>query len=151
MPNWCYNDMCVVGEEHEIKKFMKDFQTSPQKVIDLYKADGEKVPSGFLLANLYPREPINVEHWGAWCREHWGTKWDIKSGSVDSNYYNGCFNITFSTAWNPPIGWLEYVSKQYPNLKFVIDYNEPGNLIKGLDEFRNGLIRHEESYEFPIK
>ena len=45
----------------------------------------------------------------------------------------------FDTAWSPPIKFLENVAKQWPNLTFVLEYEELGMGFKGLAKFQGEI------------
>lgn len=54
-----------------------------------------------------------------WCIASWGTKWDTDNPRV--SLYDpeaGSVTIKFSTAWSPPLPWLEVVTRQSPELTF---------------------------------
>lgn len=117
MPNWCYNNLVVYGDENDIAEF-----------IDYFWSEN----GGFTLSRIIPiprqfeavaEEASSQDTAGAldWCREHWGTKWD--ACDVDMNLYRfdgfSIVNITFETAWNPPFLVLDKIAQQWPKLEFL--------------------------------
>jgi hypothetical protein len=53
----------------------------------------------------------------------------------------------FETAWSPPIPFLDRVAKQWVNLTFVLEYEEPGMGFKGLAKFQ-GDAREDHCISF---
>jgi hypothetical protein len=68
--------------------------------------------------------------WFIWRLKHWGTKWDVYDVEVVFKTKSRIVYI-FTTAWAPPISWLEIAVKTYKKLTFRIDYSEPGNNFSG--------------------
>ena len=87
-------------------------------------------------------------------RQNWGTKWEDEStirGVIDLPDNKRKIVISTYTAWDAPIiGWMT-ISKQFPNLQFLISYNEPGMCFGGAANIIDGEIRHSEfaDKEFP--
>jgi hypothetical protein len=77
------------------------------------------------------KEWFTSNNWYDWNIRNWGTKWDVANADEDSYPETELMideenrlQYSFNTAWAPPtkaIGWL---SKQYPSLKFNLDYEE---------------------------
>jgi len=128
MPNWSYNILNasdevlkqIVNEEGEI-----DFNTvipmpkelkgtvSPNRDDTQEKKDASK--------NLI--EKYGSNNWYDWSCENWGTKWNGVSdepysyviGSGDTLFTYGEGIIHFRTAWSYPEGFIEALSKKFPN------------------------------------
>lgn len=75
--------------------------------------------------------------WYQWSTENWGTKWDVCQPEVMSQGPR-TFEVLFDTAWSPPLGWLEYVSKLFPQLTFSLAYAEGGCCVYGLEVCKGG-------------
>lgn len=63
-------------------------------------------------------------NWYNWCIENWGTKWDVEAMLVDEG--STYLSYTFSSAWSPPISFVEKASKLFPLLDFMLEFKEPG-------------------------
>lgn len=79
-----------------------------------------------------------------WNNKWWDTKWnacepELVSVSEDE------LNLAFDTAWSPPINWVKECAKYYPNLKFELEYSEPGCDFYGLVIYSDGEEQHNES------
>ena len=59
--------------------------------------------------------------------------WIEREGHVEYEFY---------TAWSPPIELLQTVAVQWPTLKFILAYEEPGMAFKGLAKFQGEI--HED-------
>jgi hypothetical protein len=67
----------------------------------------------------------------SWCVSHWGTKWDLCRDGFYSSSSDGYAEYEFNTAWSPPCPWLKKVAADWPDLKFVLTYYEPGAWFAG--------------------
>lgn len=70
-------------------------------------------------------------NWYDWNVRNWGTKWDVANSDEDSYPETELMTdeetklqYSFNTAWSPPIPAIEKLSKQYPSLKFNLDFEE---------------------------
>jgi len=66
---------------------------------------------------------------------NWGCKWGAQNSSV-LDEWPGHVEYTFDTAWSPPIELLTTVAKQWSNLTFILEYEEPGMAYKGIAKFQ---------------
>lgn len=92
--------------------------------------------------------------WYNWRVSNWGTKWDACESDWDLD--DECLTIHFQTAWSPPIGWLENVSAQFPELAFKMTFQEEGmgfcgraDGVDGIVEWQDGevILQDEEGLE----
>jgi len=116
MPNWCMNNLTIShGDTKQLQKF-----------VDAYN-------SGETCQSFIPRpESINnsdafaADGWYTWNVNHWGTKWDFGKDTVDDPVAieDGLVDISFETAWSPPIPFYDYLV----DLGYNVDatYYEPG-------------------------
>lgn len=104
MPNWCHNK--VIFEHND-----------PAQVNRLMKAFEDESP----FAEFVPIP--NPDEWYDFCLANWGTKWDVTS--YDLHETDGRhINISFDTAWSPPIEWYDKMVKM--GWKISAYYYEPG-------------------------
>ena len=95
-----------------------------------------------------PMPESESENWHQWCVENWGTKWEPLSVDVEENYEDisaPSLSYSFDTAWSPPLNWLSTVSTKYPQIKFFIEYSEPGMDMYGESRYTNGELTYELS------
>jgi hypothetical protein len=152
MPNYCYNKLKIKGEEEKLKAFAEKaltYDTDPQK--KNYFDIGNFIPMPKELEDTeVPRntedkklkKKYGADNWYHWALQNWGTKW----GTFDSIVHNedieyGTLVYEYTTAWCPliPEVW-EKVSKEYPDLTFIIDYEETGMDFEGKMTARNGKV-----------
>lgn len=106
-------------------------------------------PTGLALEELLVRSaealnnPEKYYDGFTWCATHWGTKWDL-SDVETTGVINEQIEYVFETAWSPPDSWLEKVAKDWPDLKFTLNYDEPGIGFAGILVFEHG---EEQSHE----
>ena len=94
--------------------------------------------------------------WYEWCWDNWGTKWD----AIDSygSYIEGAKDIemSFDTAWSPPLPIFEKLAKMYPSLTLEAKWADEdiGNNC-GSIKYENGELvekyepeSYEEGFEF---
>ena len=133
MPNWCENKLVVRGEKKDMAKFLKVIN---EKVT---LSDANRLQD---ILNAFIPIPSNVSDWYHWNIDNWGTKWDVEcyeEARIDDDYVE----LSFDSAWAPPVVWLEKVAKKYPKLKFSLKYNEPGMCFMGCAKGSNGVIVDE--------
>lgn len=124
MSNYCENYLSVDGPEKRVNEFFEQLKGS----------EGEVTFKKLLPA---PQGTGDLYEWQA---ENYGTKCD--GGTFSEFVEDGVF---FSTAWSPPIAFLENVSKQFRELSFGINYYEIGFDICGSAEIENGtIVEHRE-------
>jgi DNA-directed RNA polymerase subunit RPC12/RpoP len=91
----------------------------------------------------YPKDGEADEDWYKKRLSFWGTKWDVeaevcsKPGSIPLCYH-------FQSAWSPPIEAFVAISRNYPTLKFILEYDEPGMCFWGIATFINGVVDDKE-------
>ena len=110
MPNWCWNHLEVSGDEKQLHEFV-------EKSINAHEE------TEFSFEGTLPRG--DRKDWYEWSIANWGTKWDACEPNINHNdeIY---FAVTFESAWNPPIEWIKNIIKDFPDLHFVLEYDEPG-------------------------
>tara|TARA_Y100001951_G_C11247103_1_gene244035 strand:+ start:91 stop:723 length:633 start_codon:yes stop_codon:yes gene_type:complete len=141
MPNWCWNHLEVTGDEIQLREFVE------KSTINIEKNDE------FTFNGTYPMpEDLNITKgtqtqdekeqailnkakygytdWYDWRCEEWGTKWDACEAHVDHNDID-YFAVSFETAWSPPIAWIDNIMKDFPDLCFTLEYEEPGMCFGG--------------------
>ena len=117
MPNWCWNNLEVSGDEIQLREFVE------KSTINIEKDDE------FSFEGTLPRG--DRKDWYEWSIANWGTKWDACSSSINHNDIN-YFTVTFESAWAPPIDWIYNIMKDFPDLCFELEYEEPGMCFGGL-------------------
>ena len=89
--------------------------------------------------------------WYDWQYQEWGTKWgdchtDIHEVRIMDNGTGNVF-ITFDTPWGPAETAWGKISKMFPSLTFVFQYDEEAGFFAGNHVFRDGEIVFEGMYE----
>tara|TARA_R100000008_G_scaffold86711_1_gene81051 strand:+ start:2476 stop:2955 length:480 start_codon:yes stop_codon:yes gene_type:complete len=148
MPNWCYNELEVSGNNDSLEKLQRFFENgfslekispTPQElVIQMY----DDVVTG-VQATTKSGFPL----WFEWRLKNWGTKWDIRHES-----FNDCekteftptekdsVQVKFHTAWQPPMLALKTLSEKFKDLKFKLYYIDEMFNFQGDAEIENGDI-----------
>jgi hypothetical protein len=154
MPNWCSNTLSIKGNKSQLKSFLK----KSEKIVDGEKEyftfsgtypepDYNVTPVSLtypsVLASFAKTEKerkkimenkpiIRKDGWWDWRVQNWGTKWEPSYSDVHT--IKDGVEILFDTAWGPPLGWLQKVSSDYPDLHFCLNYSEPGMCFAGTME-----------------
>lgn len=131
MPNWCSNNLRVIGADEDVKRFKEQAAGRPP-----WNVGGERPPNVFNFHSLVPVPPeiVTAGYQAAgyhWERANWGCKWGACDSSL-TDEWAGTLIYSFDTAWVPPIPFLEKLAPQWPALKFLLDYEEMGMGFKGL-------------------
>jgi hypothetical protein len=170
MPNWCMNELEATGTKSEMDKFRKQlkkflentadgdvgpgltgFFPTPKELSDTPKgsfgSDTEKQQ------DMERRNAANLakyghKDWYEWNIANWGSKWGDCDGSLNEDD-DVSVVYSFGTAWSPAEGLIARVSEQFPNLSFILKYNEPGMCFYGVTAFYAGDVVFEGGGEFP--
>lgn len=112
MPNWCENYLTIRGSYEIRTKFLQQIDGFDLETLSFIKSI--KLFDTFI---PMPEEYNYDEQWYDWRVKNWGVKWDVTSFNKfkHKNLYT---EIYFDTAWNPPLIFLQNVSKKYSNLSF---------------------------------
>ena len=121
MPNWCWNHLEVHGDEKQLHEFVEK-STKTIGTSDLRSGDE------FSFEGTLPRG--DRKDWYDWSLNNWGTKWDACEPNICHNDID-YFAVSFESAWSPPITWIENIIKDFPNLSFTLEYEEPGMCFGG--------------------
>tara|TARA_A100000172_G_C3029300_1_gene106045 strand:+ start:146 stop:715 length:570 start_codon:yes stop_codon:yes gene_type:complete len=148
MPNYCWNILNITGPEEDINKFLDkskikeddygnggfsfsgtvpepDYETTPVKQtypeISAKYAKTEKEREKI----MENKPEIRKDSWWDWRVQNWGTKWQPMDPNIEQGNPRHV-QITFDSAWSPPIEWLNKVHIDYPELKFKLEFEEPG-------------------------
>ena len=142
MANWCENNLKIIGKEKELKKFCKkidkkgflnSFIPIPKELI------GTRSPS--LKQDLNLLLKYKADNWYDWNIKNWGIKWDFEIDLLEEIEEEGDeINLQFDTAWAPPLLGLKNISLKYPEMEFLLDYDEPGMRFRGLSKIKNGVV-----------
>jgi len=165
MPNWCWNNLSVSGDEIQLREFV---EKSTDKILRDTQEDQEFTFSGTLpmpkeLEGIHTgaytdengesqrrwreidgkcipvtdkemkqfKKKYGSDNWWNWSIANWGTKWDACEPYINNNDIN-FFSVSFDTAWGPPIEWIDNIMKDFPDLCFELEYDEPGMCFGGL-------------------
>ena len=135
MPNWCWNHLEITGEEKQLHEFVekstndKEHEFSFNGTCPMPKT--LRITAGTHLSFMEKiKRYINIklyghDNWYNWSIANWGTKWDACESYIshdDIDY----FAVSFQTAWSPPVQWIDNIMKDFPDLSFTLEYEEPG-------------------------
>ena len=117
MPNWCWNNLNVSGNEKQLQEFVEKSIVKDVKQAHEFSFEGT-LPRG------------DRKDWYDWSVNNWGTKWDACESYINNNDID-YFSVSFDTAWAPPVDWLKNIAIDYPDLEFELEYEEPGMCFGG--------------------
>ena len=143
MPNWCWNNLSVSGDEIQLREFVEKSTINIEEN-DEFSFNGTypmpktlRITAGTHLSFIEKiKRYINIklyghDNWYNWSIANWGTKWDACEPHIDNNDIN-FFSVSFDTAWGPPIEWINNIMQDFPDLCFELEYDEPGMCFGGL-------------------
>ena len=149
MPNWCHNDLTVSGplasrEEFRIRSKSAEFELSFNSLVpipDELRGEGER-PAEAAIREERERK-YGASSWPDWVDVNWGTKWDIASEYPEPPTFtegDGTFLYSFYTAYAPPEAWLKKMAAMFPDLTFLLEYQEDGGFTAG------AITAHQDEY-----
>lgn len=121
MPNWCMNSVRITGPADKIAEV--------RELAQAYQA-GE---TQHFFQTLVPAiEPVpddlsNSDWWDSRI-SLWGTKWEPSGLYVGAGSDGDMIQLEFDTAWGPPMGILNHLSKEF---EVSAGYYEPGMYFAG--------------------
>jgi hypothetical protein len=130
MPNWCCNHLDVTGDKKQLHEFVEKSLVSPEKN-EIHDA------TGFSFEGTLPRG--DRKDWYEWSIANWGTKWDACEPHINHNDKD-YFSVSFDSAWGPPVLWIRGIMKDFPDLCFTLEYEEPGMCFGGRLTAQHGEI-----------
>lgn len=134
MANHCENVMRVSGNAEELLKF--DIQ---------FRGDNDE---SYHFDNLYPTpKGLNICDVCDWRKKHWSVKGNFYEDSFDCDKVHGDMTEAyyyFDTPWVGPEKLMQYISKKYKGLEFMLVFSELGNGVRGLCVYSGGNIISEE-------
>ena len=142
MPNWCWNHLEVTGDEIQLREFVEKSTTNIERD-DEFSFNGTysmpktlRITAGTHLSFIEKiKKYINIrlygyDNWYNWSIANWGTKWDACESNICHNDID-YFAVSFESAWSPPIAWIDNIMKDFPDLCFTLEYEEPGMCFGG--------------------
>ena len=111
MPNWCSNRATINGPAPVIEEIrLKLTQDDPE-----------------LLNWMVPQPNFEGDQdWYNWNVSNWGTKWDICDVYIDNNTEEDSIEVSFSSAWAPPVEAFTTWAFNDGRVQFSLEYWEPG-------------------------
>ena len=82
-----------------------------------------------------------------WENAYWGVKWGARSVHAHEDEDGRSIHYSFDTAWGPPMGLMEKIVKDFPELSFTLGYEEPGMAFAGKISWQDGECVSEDSWE----
>jgi hypothetical protein len=183
MPNWCENLLVItLPKDHPLVVDFRKIASPHSKPFGLlnllvpmpvHQPDTKKPNPFFATGGLgsEQKDLYGINNWYDWSVQHWGTKWDVYSDSIESKVFENETSITFefffNSAWNPPLrallssgldfdlyyyesgmAYAGHASKDQDN---YIDLSNPTltNTFKTKDEFKKHLEKTILSIGFP--
>lgn len=163
MPNLCSNNLTIAGDPSEIARFVKavtvtsiNEETKQEETdirilkslypcpAELYEVDANFTEKPDMIAKY------GVSDWYEWCNRYWGTKWgDYDHNGCDHNDGDSIASFRFNSAWSPPIEGMTKVSEQFPELSFLLSYEEGGMCFLGASLIIDGVLVHDVEGTYP--
>ncbi len=160
MPNWVYNYVDVDGSPEDLEAFKKHLDEFESPFLKEEDKDG----FSFHMFITPPADRVEEYHgthgfvkgervgdteynWYEWNTSKWHTKWDACSVNIEEAPDNS-LNISFETAWSPPIPVFKAMTAQFPNLKFDFSWEEEQEW-GGEATGRNGVFNIVQEWDIP--
>ncbi len=154
MPNWCSNSLRVIGPKSEIDRFLQKAQGCGVRGSERLSLDFNKfmpVPEEVVAAGVILNERSGFKESAIfnWCAEKWGTKWNADS-DTKAEVSDGEVKFHFQTAWAPPRQVVMAMAKEFPLLKFQLNYSEPGCGFAGTLICEHGVVITDECKDWIV-
>lgn len=169
MPNWCNNHLTITGDSATLSRFrqaverrdendnviyaiLHNLYPVPQELTDTFSGffgDNEKQEE---LEKQYARnvEKYGYKDWYEWQYAEWGTKWGDCDTTLTSSDDADELMFMFDSAWGPPTEGFRKVSIMFPDLTFVLAYEEQGMGFVGAHGFKAGKVVEHTSENISV-
>lgn len=141
MPNWCKNNLRIIGDELEVKRAIKMLKNDKGE-LTFDKAVPMPLPLKSTTApsresNKHLIDTYGADNWYDWSIKNWGVKWDAHESEF---FEDEDIVATFQTPWGPPIEFFQKFSLEFPGLDFELQFADEFLSQYPLGEvvFRNG-------------
>lgn len=139
MPNWCYNELSIVGDEKAVARLC-EMVKRPESVIDFGKVIPYPKKYEEMDAIIDKEWPMGGKGFNSggyeWCIDNWGTKWNACDAEVFP--IEGGVGYRFDTAWSPPSPVVAALSLAFPELEFTLRFEEGGADFSGKEVYVSG-------------
>ncbi len=138
MPNWCYNNIEILGEPKVIKRLSA-----------MLDAASNKKKENFFetLIGVDDKETTESLENGGWYNhniDRYGTKWDLSYEDIVVD--DDSIVLNTESAWSPPIEGMRILSAMY-DVSVSMYYEEPGADFCGKAKISSGSVE-EEDYDY---
>lgn len=176
MPNWCYSNIDIHGDQDELQKFVDATKITAEDGIVHHElnhlfpipAELKATPSAWYgeedkQAEQTALEQANIAKYGykdwydwAYDSKNWSTKWgacdfEWTSFDVDDNHIVGptdsYISAKYQSAWGPADGLIRNISAKFPKLVFTVVSTEESDAFVCYSIFRDGNCLAEECEE----
>lgn len=94
----------------------EDYQVELEKAKEKQKTDNyASLPISESMSKDFI-ERFGCNEWYHWCNSNWGTKWNAYEIVIDED------TIEFQTAWSTPLPIFIALSREFPDIEFIIEY-----------------------------
>ena len=141
MPNWCQNEVRIMGteegSEEEIKHFLEtcfeEGKIDFEKIIPYPESAPSRAdqPEDFIERLKHPFAKWYNDFGYDGCIEKWGTKWGPSQQDNDLSSYPDEIELRFDTAWSPPQGIHDKIKEMLPTCSISWFYKEEGMQVSG--------------------
>ena len=135
MPNHVTNvlEISADGDDELIERILKEIK-GEKEYIDFAAIVPE--PDNLFKDNLGSEDrkrcaEEGIPNWYDWNCDNWGTKWNAYDQSYEDLGY-GCHQLTFDTAWSPPLPVIEALRTKYPDAYIAGHWVEEGHQSAGV-------------------
>ena len=158
MPNHCYNQLEVTGDEKQLQIFVEKSLTKYDDGEDRFTFNGTHpmpkeldITKGTQTVEEKAQAIINIANhnyadWYEWHVGEWGTKWDAYETNIQHNETD-YFVVSFDTAWAPPTTWVQNIIQDFPDLCFELTYSEEGMGFGGKLTAQHDVIWDDLTYD----
>lgn len=140
-----------VGYDNDYHKFVEERHNAKPLPFSLNSIVPQ--PENIFTGNLGKEEREQClregrPNWYDWNIQNWGTKWDV-SAEI-SEIYEGEIEISFDSAWSPPIVVIKRLAELFPDLCITHTYAEIGCMYAGMIVYEGGTMTEERSDDILI-
>ena|ERR1017187_4578979 len=138
MTNWCENILVLEGPEADIAAFKEKAAAVLAEDAAVDAAEVLKLEN-FVPMPAVVQDPECGEAQDEWEMQSWGCTLGAHDSAISTETKN-CLHYVFQTPWSPPLAFLHNVSFDWPTLRMVLAYSEPGCGFQGIAKAAAGVM-----------
>lgn len=149
MPNYCSNTITLVGPKESLD-LIKELSTANKEDRESWDWNYQAIVP---MPEAEDNDEEDNEKWFKDVFYYWGQEWSggeldyDDNGTIQNEDNRVYYRFGADSAWSPPLQYLNFLSKRFPEILVDIVYDEPGMDFSGHYIVQNGKVLLDDQRE----